>query len=648
MVLPFGLLKPSSRPAAPQPSSSSTSALQEALRLNPFTSRTSNSVLAQSAQKADKERRGLNEDLVALSRLFPDIQFEALREILVRFDGDSRLNICLGQLLRNRTQWVKGRWHAPPRDIDDDVPLDSSFRSTEYKAATLQFLSLEFRYLSKSTIEGVLAENNYSYTRTRPTLNDLSNRTWRATIGNLNIFRKRKENDAPRTQLLAKSRTVDGGLDTGSIELDGELHGLVLQPARRMERQHQEERDHKMAEELNEAEARKVEALYDCECCCSEATFENMSSCTTGAHMVCFNCIRRTIYEALFGQGWGRSVDADRGALKCLAPLVDDTCTGCISQPVIRHAIVTGKSGVEIWASFEDRLAEDSLLKSQLKIIRCPYCSYAEADPSHHSNNTHSPIWHVGPTRSVGKLLIMLTLVDILPVLWFVVIVLSALRLIEPLHMFRMSLHNLTLRNRSPRFKCRNPACLRASCLKCQKAWHDPHTCHEPLLISLRTTVEAARTAAIKRTCPRCGLSFVKSSGCNKLTCVCGYSMCYLCRTALGTPSFIRHPRARPAAEDMEGYRHFCEHFRINPGRPCAECRKCDLYRNEDEDAIVKRAGELAEEDWRVKEGLVGVEGLGEMRGHQRKGWFRIAMSGDWTSQGVLDWIAGQLIEVEV
>jgi hypothetical protein len=213
--------------------------------------------------------------------------------------------------------------------------------------------------------------------------------------------------------------------------------------------------------------------------------------------------------------------------------------------------------------------------------------------------------------------------------------------------MFGTAVQNITLRHRSPRFKCRNPACLRASCLKCQKAWHDPHTCHEPLLISLRTTVEAARTAAIKRTCPRCGLSFVKASGCNKLTCVCGYSMCYLCRTALGAPSFIENPRAAGARDEMEGYRHFCEHFRVNPGRSCSECRKCDLYRSEDEASIVKRAGEVAEQEWRVKEGMVGVEGLGEIPVLQRKGWVGTIISGNWTLQGVVDWIAGQLIEVE-
>ena len=648
MVLPFDLLKPPTRPLAPQRSSSSSSVLQEALRLNPFANRTEPRNLTEKAKGQETDREDLNNDLITLSGLFPDIQFEVLREVLVKFPGDSRLQICVDQLLTHRTQWVKGRWHAPPRDIELDVPPHASFRSTEYKSATLQLLSHEFRYLSKSTIEGVLAENNFSYTRARPTLKDLSTRTWRATLGNLNIFRKRRENDAAPTKLLGKSIRADGSLDTGSIELDEELQESFLEPAKRKEKQRQEEQDRNAAEELNEAEARNVGAFYECECCCGAATFEKMSSCTTGGHMVCFECIRRTVHEALFGQGWGRSIDPYGGALKCLAPIVDDICTGVISQPAVREAILAEGHGVESWAKFEDRLAQESLLKSQLTLTRCPFCSYAEADPSEVSDRTPTPAWHLKPSRSITTLLVMVVIVDFLPVLLFFFVMLSVSRLIEPIRIFRASLHRLTLRNRSPRFKCRNPACLKTSCLKCQKAWHDPHTCHEPLLISLRTTIEAARTAAIKRTCPRCGLSFVKASGCNKLTCVCGYSMCYLCRTALGAPSLFDYPRARRPVEDTHGYRHFCEHFRVNPGKPCTECQKCDLYRSEDEDAIANRAGEIAEQEWRVKEGMVGVEGLGEMPGNQRNGLLMTAMPGEWTLQGVVDWTVAQLIKVEV
>jgi hypothetical protein len=64
--------------------------------------------------------------------------------------------------------------------------------------------------------------------------------------------------------------------------------------------------------------------------------------------------------------------------------------------------------------------------------------------------------------------------------------------------------------------------------------------------------------------------------------------MCYVCRKDIG---------------NGEGYRHFCEHFRPNGGRGCTECSKCDLYRCEDDEVVVKKAKEEAERQWMEKEG---------------------------------------------
>jgi len=82
--------------------------------------------------------------------------------------------------------------------------------------------------------------------------------------------------------------------------------------------------------------------------------------------------------------------------------------------------------------------------------------------------------------------------------------------------------------------------------------------------------------------CPKCSTSFLKSSGCNMLTCRCGYQMCYLCRHDLTSI----------------GYSHFCPHFRITPAQDCEECDKCFLYRNENEDEVARIAGRRAAEEW--------------------------------------------------
>ncbi|TQB69661.1 hypothetical protein MPDQ_001570 [Monascus purpureus] len=557
--------------------------LAEALRGNPFgaTSRSrALEVLARQADEQKREQEELNDALDKLARIFPDVKVEVFRELLVRFDGQSRLHVCVEQLLRHKEEWVAGRWNTPDgkgsnpenvrhddagRDTDGNiVPLEERFRTKEYKTSVKTVLSKEFGSLSKSTIDAVLAEVNFSYTRARPTLRDLSRRTWRATLHSiLPSFKRKKDRDDH--VMLVWQRHADGQMvprlkETGCEELDRELHEALLTPILQQRKEEQEGRDFELAEELNESEAKAADSLYECECCLGDITFEQMSTCSTSSHIICYNCIRRTLHEALFGQGWNKSVDIERSTLKCIAPLSHGTCDGHLHTEVVKRAIILDKAGWEIYRKFEDRVASETLLKSQMKLIRCPFCAYAEADSVYHP------------------------------------------------------------------------------CINCHKPWRDPHICHEPLLLDLRTTVEAARTAAVKRTCPRCGLSFVKSSGCNKLTCVCGYSMCYLCRKALGprlrgpgrqgrrVPPHENNVNPDGAAlgpemnedededeeedEEPEGYKHFCEHFRANPGSRCTECNKCDLYQDVDEEAVARRAGEKAEREWRMRQGMAGI-GIG-------------------------------------
>lgn len=58
--------------------------------------------------------------------------------------------------------------------------------------------------------------------------------------------------------------------------------------------------------------------------------------------------------------------------------------------------------------------------------------------------------------------------------------------------------------------------------------------------------------------------------------------MCYVCRADIRT----------------EGYKHFCQHFRQVPGTTCDECESCDLYVQEDEAAVIKKAAEKAETEY--------------------------------------------------
>ncbi|OOQ88334.1 RING finger protein [Penicillium brasilianum] len=630
--------------------------LSEALRNNPFgsTSRSRSVHVPPHQVEQMHEQDELNAALETLAGTFPDVRVEVFRELLVRFDGESRLQVCVEQLLRHKDKWVEGRWNIPESQTASDsqdpydravphgpvgenlVPVEERFRSQEYKAAVQLILAKEFSSLSKSTVDAVLAEANFSYWRARPTLRDLSRRTWRATFNNILPFRRKKDRDDH--PLMTWQRRMDGELvprlkETGSAELDAELYTILLAPLLDQRRENQEADDFRLALELNEKEAKSVDALYECECCFADVTFEQIATCSVNAHVICYLCIQRTISEALFGQGWGKSVDLGRSTLKCLAPLSVGACEGCLHPQIVRQAVLLDTAGTETFRKFEGRLASETLLKSQMKLIRCPFCSYAEADPIYHPSS-RGIRWQVRRDGGIiPSILMTVFLLDLVPLLVIPFLIFLFVDPSSVLAVFENAIRHLCLKIRPQRFVCSNPSCQRVSCITCQKPWRDPHVCHEPLLLDLRATVEAARTAAVKRTCPRCGLSFVKSSGCNKLTCVCGYSMCYLCRKALGPriqPARARRgfdrPRPRgldaydgaaddnpfqddPEAEseedefeEPEGYKHFCEHFRINPGSRCTDCSKCDLYQAEDEEAVARRAGEKAEREWHLRQ----------------------------------------------
>ncbi|KAH8690880.1 hypothetical protein BGW36DRAFT_389518 [Talaromyces proteolyticus] len=589
-------------------------------------------VFDREAEERAQELDELNKSLRVLAHLFPDIRVEVFRELLMRFDGESRLHVCVEQLLRHKKQWVQGRWklqndsggegcQSDGNEGGDGVALEELFRSDQYRNAVKAVLCKEFSGLSRSAIEAVLAEVNFSYSRARPTLRDLSRKGWRATLSSLNPFKRKKDNkdDNP---LVVWDKTAGGNLlprlkKTGSDELDGEVHGALIAPLLLEQKETQEFQDFQLALQLNENEAKMENALYECQCCLDDVAFEQISTCSSHGHVICFSCIRRTMHEALFGQGWDNSVDSARSTLKCVAPVSHGVCDGYLSPALTKQAILLEKAGSETFLKFEERVASEAILKSKLKLVRCPFCAYAEVDPVFHPPS-QTLLWQFRRGNLLSTILTTIFLLDLIPLLVIPLVILCLFYPDTIAAIFRTSLQNMGLRSRNKRFLCKNPSCQRTSCMTCQKTWRDPHSCEEPLQQSLRTTVEAARTAAIKRTCPRCNLSFVKSSGCNKLTCVCGYSMCYLCRKALNGssrrprqlngaqygPAADNNPIEQDAADEDGGYKHFCEHFRVNPGTRCSECNKCELYLAEDEEEIARRAGEKAEREWRLRQSL--------------------------------------------
>lgn len=127
--------------------------------------------------------------------------------------------------------------------------------------------------------------------------------------------------------------------------------------------------------------------------------------------------------------------------------------------------------------------------------------------------------------------------------------------------------------------ECPNPKCLKDSCTQCKEASHIPLRCEEVEKISetaLRRKVEEMMTKAVIRECNSCKAELIKTDGCNKVTCRCGNTMCYVCRQTIA-----------------RNYSHFCQHTR-EPGKRCQTCNLCSLWEKEVEDNVALAAKEEA------------------------------------------------------
>ncbi|KAK3338482.1 hypothetical protein B0H65DRAFT_324163 [Neurospora tetraspora] len=571
----------------------------------------------------------LNASLDALSSVFPDIQIDVFREMLSSFDGESRLALVANALIQNKVTWVKGRWRAAekekmPRHVPAtaepgpgplpvvSVPSRHKFRSKEYRSAVERLAWQEFKGLSRSTITAVLAENNYWYPDARPTLVSLSSKSWRFAISSLFLRRKSVSGTEAATHPLVIWKSSGRGSivpcikTTCNAELDKELYEALIVPILQQARQEREDKDHTLAAELNTQEAEELESMFECSCCFTEATFEELVACNIDGHTICFRCVHHTLSEAVFGQGWQSTINTETGTLRC--PAVEGSgCKGCISQEQMHRAMLEFKKGAGIMHKFEQRLAEHSLVTSGLPLARCPFCSYAEVNEIYEPPN---PLTHHSPRKSAFQLIFVVLCIGFMPFILPLVVIIAiitvllsykqdiAIPLSKEYHAARQRLHR---RRRGSKFTCRNPECQRNSCLSCNKEWIDIHVCNESSLVALRTQVEQAMSMAVKRVCPRCNTSFVKTAGCNKLTCPCGYKMCYVCRKDIGGDG---------DGPDV-GYRHFCDHFRPEgDGSKCDKCTKCNLWEAENTELVLKQAKEEAERKWFETENreLTGAE----------------------------------------
>ena len=132
-------------------------------------------------------------------------------------------------------------------------------------------------------------------------------------------------------------------------------------------------------------------------------------------------------------------------------------------------------------------------------------------------------------------------------------------------------------------FECPVQDCQFSSCKKCGKASHIPLRCEEVTQQKRqddgRLKIEEALSKAKMRVCPRCKTKFLKSDGCNRMTCRCGLKICYMCNTTLD-----------------ETYFHFCQ----TPNCDHSSCGMCSLYTDDEEDdaQAMRDAGIAAKKEY--------------------------------------------------
>ncbi|KAK0324235.1 hypothetical protein LTR82_004673 [Friedmanniomyces endolithicus] len=575
----------------------------------------------------EPDLKDLNTALATLVDIFPDVEPETFREILSNLSESSRVEIVTEQMLKNEAKKSRKtlRKLPPPETTakrrpclgsqaalptadtfrsesykrrpclgsQAALPTADTFRSESYKKAVKQ----EFKTLSHSSVKAVMAEQNYSYTQSRPILQQLAAKSWRFSLSSIWARRSPSVAAGEHPNIMMGNTTTDqiiGVRRTGSAQLDQELHHLFVTPTLQQRRQEQLAADFALASQLNDTEAKETETLFDCECCYGSVTFEQLAICDDNCHQLCFECVRRSVNEALYGQGWSQSIDLQKTTLQCFAS-ADQTCHGRLPGAVVRRALAEPGAEEDTWNELQNRMASAALVKSGLRLQRCGLCNYAEVDevPSLKLRTAHGILTHI-VTRASATLQIMLlfltaaTILITAPLILIACLVWMLITLVPPVATItNASWSRVYKQRRGLKFECRNPTCSKISCIRCTATWRDPHVCFESEKTSLRTAIESSATAAVKRTCPRCLLSFVKASGCNKLVCNCGYTMCYICRQEVTS---------------KEGYGHFCQHFRPSGGR-CGECERCDLYGAEDEEAAIRKATQTAEKMWREKEG---------------------------------------------
>ncbi|CCJ30180.1 unnamed protein product, partial [Pneumocystis jirovecii] len=488
-----------------------------------------------------REDEKKNAKLDILNQMFPNIDTEFLRNEIIRKD-DTYFLKCIESLLN-----IDIESNGASRLVIGKIEPWQRFRSNEYISSVKSQLISEFPDIPSSTIKAVMAENNNDYYRSKTSLSRIQSESfWKP----LNFFVKK---------ISSKGNHVI------CDELAREIFDLE-----KNQRDELIKKDFEFAVQLNWKENFELGILIECGCCFSEYAWETLAYCSEG-HIVCRKCLERTVQEGIYGQGNLR----EKSQIRCISSQPETLCTGFYSKEILEISL-----SADLLKAYEDSMARKSIRDSfDGSFIACPFCGYVEFIEGWKIKSCWKKIISI----SIMGLFIMLLILfsSFISISSFIIGTLVYLG--GFFYIFNNSsiflrkwidkvAYRILCKKSGCLFKCKNvDYCGKYSCYQCEKEWLPLHKCFEKELDGLRLYVEKEMANAVKRTCPDCNLSFVKSDGCNKLVCQCGYVIWKNIK--------------------KESYAHFCDHFRPVPGKKCTECTKCDLYKVDDDIAgVAKRA----------------------------------------------------------
>jgi hypothetical protein len=457
----------------------------------------------------------------------PNVELGFLRDLLTS-EPHSRLFGALDYLVSQRIYGV-----VPPPRIDAGEPLAATqlVRARPYQRAVQDRLTKRFLgVVDTRHIGAVLRQKNYDYVACETELlrmaGDPAFAPWR-------VFHTIR-------RLFTRPGPPIGDRDWRSereAELRREL--LAIDVAGRAAE------DEARARQLNTTEAERSGATLECGCCYALLAGEDCVACPDG-HVVCRDCLRRGVEEA--AHGTSRS-----DGIRCLSSEGDD-CRFDYADALLGRVLAP-----DLYAALQRRAADaalDAALRAApgMTVVRCAYCCNAALN---RQGGPWRSLWASAPavTLALAPLLALLHVALLLIMLLLPPLLVSSttsrlpplkqnpLRLpanpvcilVEPARAAGLVADYLTYvwriatTERHSVFRC---PCRRATCMLCERGWYAGHECADASN-GLRLAVERAmsgaqralvvcptsplaRSEAVKRTCQRCSLAFVKDEGCNK------------------------------------------------------------------------------------------------------------------------------------